>query len=603
MAFVFTACPGDPEDETTKKEDPNNPDPNKPTLPNPDAQDIVVKFGDASDKTQVVTVKSDDNDFGTVTYANDAFTYTYGINTSVTPNKIDGYGNVIARFEVNLGTSKLSDYGKVTMKWQATGYKEDSSVNRNKRLYLLAAGDPNSLVPYIDDAGIKSFIVSTNYFDTRYPANATAAGMTAEEFAEAYGSNPNDFYASKVDAPFVDGNDVQSVEFPIVAAKGNLTGKVWLSVYVHAEGDSFTISEFTLKAGAQAVEPTVPGNPAPDRPIPAGTLNAWFYLDLDPANNTTATSGAGAVLTTGRTYTDGVLTAAFGATTSGTRLIFDLKAAQVAALKDRTFDNAVVTIKGRTVTGTSTFRWSFADASAGSNWGASTIIGGSEAFDTLLKSEIAFPGQGSDPLNFIIQHRDDTAVTIEILSIRVDYVSATPGKLADNSFNEGRFVLPDFENGDVTAHNATVVVIDDTGFKVTTTEGYDWAWAYFKVTFPEGYKLSNYSKIDLKTTVFPSSADGDVGGYKPLFIAAYSDEADIPTTVGMPDADCIYRSGASSDFRDPDGNFVNRTLNLGTGLDTAAGRIADVDDNELWIAIRIHGGAGIIWGVSDINFY
>jgi len=158
-----------------------------------------------------------------------------------------------------------------------------------------------------------------------------------------------------------------------------------------------------------------------------------------------------------------------------------------------------------------------------------------------------------------------------------------------------------FAAGDVKGRNATIALVETTGFSAQTTQGYDWAYAYFKVTFDTGFKLSNYSKMDYKVTGnVGNSADFEGGpetGYKGILIYAYASQADIEaiTSTGIP-ADNQIAGGTG--WEGPGfGNFdtpAENTVTITTG---------DVDANEVWIVIRTHAKAGIKFTVEDIKFY
>jgi len=160
-----------------------------PILPPPPAPTITVNFAASGAGTTAVTGGNN----GTVTYATGAFTFTYGTVTN------SNYGNAICRFKVDLGSSTLGGYGKITFTWSATG-----DIASSKNLFLLASQTESAITPWKSDADI----------DARKVSGAKA----------------------------VNGAGPTAIEIPITGGSA-LTGDVWFSIFAAADTpSSFTIS-------------------------------------------------------------------------------------------------------------------------------------------------------------------------------------------------------------------------------------------------------------------------------------------------------------------------------------------------------------------------
>jgi len=144
---------------------------------------------------------------GSIVYVSDTgYTYDYGSQ---------GNGNGIVRFMLDLGANTLGDYDKVTLTW--TGVSGDAQDYKN--LFLLASGTEADITPWKNDDDILALIVSQN------------AGS---------------FYNT---GPQVNGTSAHSITLNITTidpAKLALTGNVWFSIYEHAGGGVYTITDVTF---------------------------------------------------------------------------------------------------------------------------------------------------------------------------------------------------------------------------------------------------------------------------------------------------------------------------------------------------------------------
>jgi len=161
-----------------------------------------------------------------------------------------------------------------------------------------------------------------------------------------------------------------------------------------------------------------------------------------------------------------------------------------------------------------------------------------------------------------------------------------------------------FADGDIKEHNVEDVTMigtspNYTGFSVKTTEGYAWAWAYFKVKFPDGFKLSDYTKLEYTIKATPPASGTDVGGYKAGYMVVYASESDVPTGGDLstesdnyiftetPDASTTGIQNLNED------NKRTVTIRVPTGTDL----------NEVWIAFATGGSDGFVWELKNIKFF
>jgi hypothetical protein len=569
---------------------------------------LKIKFAESGEGT--TQVKKDGMtgdplaayDPGTLTYVAEGDGYKYAIAPG------GNYGNGIMRFMVDLGETALGDYQAVSFDFQAEGYFDDSDpLVKDKKIFLLASKTESDVSPYKNDSvpgevgkSIAPLIISTDYFD-----NTPHTGVPSED-------NPDKLYAAALQ-PTLNGIQKVRVTLPIVKSK-TFMGETWFAIYLHAGSGAYTITNFQF--GADPTASTTRGPDAPSKPLPSGEPNAWFYLDLSTVTTVTGpVEGVPTAVTPVWNATNKTLTASF---TGAGRLNVDLKAEQLAAIKARSpvstdatdsGNNINVSVKGRIVTapadGEDKFRYSIGDASLGSNWATWHAVGSNSAFASIMGFThwVNYANQGADPKHFILNYQGSGNVTVEITSIRIEFENGAEGggEIASSSATKGYYEVT-FDHtttpSPVTGHNATVAIeTDDSGYTIDTTEGYDWAWAYFQVTFPTGYKLSDYTYIDFKGTVLDpvagTAADADVTGYKPIYFYAYETEAAIPTDTGIPDADRIT-TGAASAIKNKDTPVDNTRAIDGP---------SEVDGNSVFIVIRTHGAKGIRYKITDIKFY
>jgi hypothetical protein len=175
-------------------------------------------------------------------------------------------------------------------------------------------------------------------------------------------------------------------------------------------------------------------------------LNTWFFVDLSDENwedaTATNTSGIDTSLPTG-SFDDDVLTITFSVNTQ--RANFKLSPAQRAALA-ASFANSApglgntvkVTIVGEVADGTGdSFRYHIGDIINGGGWNATDGAGGQgAAFSTILNGTLTYQanfgaahgGDGlaeevtNDPNYFILQTRNANSITLEIESIKIEFV-------------------------------------------------------------------------------------------------------------------------------------------------------------------------------------
>jgi len=588
MAFVFVGCKDADTDEPTPQPGPVNPTPTPggDYTPNPAAQDFTVAFsvsgtggGTATAKTTKILKDGDNNgtiDPGTLEYITGGYKYTYGTGNNT------NYGNSVLRFKIDLGDFVLADYGKISFDWQATApqYNNGNSVNSNKRLYLYATDIEDDIVPYVENKDlIVSNIVRTA---TWYDGSQGDAGV-----------------------PLVNGLGVHHVEMPInyeERLEGLGDGNpVWFAIYVHAEGGTYQITNLKFWAGAQTITPTEPGASAPPQPptiadVPEDFVELALDLNSFTAGNTAV---APDVPSTDVTFASDKLTVNF--TAYNQRVSFKLTEAQIAAFTARGNNDVYVNIDATVKSGTGdSFRYLVGDAAAESGWNLTASLDNFTLADIAVATEgkgIKLNANGSGAAkDFILQHRSGDAVTIEISSITI-YVAPVPKAPAKTLV---------FAEGDVTGNNVNITLLEGgKGYHVVTTAGYDWAWACFKVKFDEGYKLSDYSKIDYKikgiTNATPPADSGDLSGYKAGYILVYANKEDVATNAALPNTNLIFTEtagGSATGIADLD-TESSRTVTIKSADALPAG----TDLNEVWIFIRCGGSYDYIYEVWDIKFY
>jgi len=148
------------------------------------------------------------------------YKYTYGTASGST------YGDAIVRFKVDLGATRLGDYGGFTLLWEGisgdVGLAPSEHPEYTKNLFILAADNEAAVTAPKDDDPIKDLIINSTNTD-----------------------KSKKLYAGEWAVPAVVGPGISKVATPIVLKK-ELTGEVWFSVYLHAESGEYTISNFKL---------------------------------------------------------------------------------------------------------------------------------------------------------------------------------------------------------------------------------------------------------------------------------------------------------------------------------------------------------------------
>jgi hypothetical protein len=169
----------------------------------------------------------------------------------------------------------------------------------------------------------------------------------------------------------------------------------------------------------------------------------------------------------------------------------------------------------------------------------------------------------------------------------------------------------------VGGNNATVTMLGETapytGFSATTSSGYGWAYMYFKVKFAEGFKLSDYTKIDFTITysLGEGFTGGDSGGYKDGYMFAYKPE---PLGEGeeygagkggLPTNGDIKGFTGNLVFTETPGNGTSGIVNVGeeTKRTVTVKVPAGVDENEVWIVYGLSAPNPTVWELKDIKFY
>jgi len=627
--FVFVGCPAADDDKptTTTGGDQNQQTPTPSTPGGVGIGDGTITFGNGAGQVQVF---EKDPPTGTITYANGGYSYTYG---ETGENK--DYGGVILRFKIDLGEKELGDYGKVTFKWQATGYKDDDSVARNKKIFLLATDEESAITPpkHDDDsAEIKSNVVSTTWFD----------------------DNPAGKFWNVTNYDNVAGNEQKTITLPIVKAD-YLTGEVWFGIYVHAVKDTYTISDFKFVEGAYSGGVVIEGansdSTLPDRPVPPvpATVVKPVFFTVDLADNKYKSPEG-----TGIVYDLPEITPATGVAADGSitvkfkqdrqRLNIKLSDEQVEKLLKRNKNNIKVVFDAEIVTDETSaavpvttgdfpwyddgsgdpikptvtdgalvnykdkdgnvvaaedyadldpfmsntsgnvFRYHLGDASTGSNWNATSGPGPS-TLANIKNATFAWQGARDNPFYFILQHGNysggysenpssSNEITIKIKSIVI-------GEDAPEQ-------AVTFSAGDVKSFNGTIANVTSNGYTITQTAGYDWSYAYFKVTFATGYVLSDYTKFECKMTLLNTS-------YKPIKVASYAVGDAEPT--GSMAADAVIAQSADWVAGNQDAE-----ASVSLTIDIKAGEGGNADGNEVWIAIRSHAAENDSYKITDIKF-
>ena len=246
-----------------------------------------------------------------------------------------------------------------------------------------------------------------------------------------------------------------------------------------------------------------------------------------------------------------------------------------AGLKPAAGEEPVTTVDTAQYAGT--VSWAPAVASG------ATFVNGTSYTATIsltAKTGYTFAGVAANSLSVVgaseggVTHAAGTGTTLTITAVFPTATAPAPDKPIT------------FATGDVKNFNGTITQeADGSGFTITQTQGYDWAYAYFKVTFAAGYKLSDYAFIELTFTLINTS-------YKPLCVAAYEVGATEPT--GQMPGSAIIAGDTST----------NVAINQDTAYPLVLPiTVESVDGNSVWIAIRSHAASGGSYKITDITFH
>jgi len=259
-------------------------------------------------------------------------------------------------------------------------------------------------------------------------------------------------------------------------------------------GGDFVSSEFEIEVSS--LIPYV---------VPAGGAG-YFYVDLNDWE-TTSPAGvhANATVKTESTTATDKITVNF--TLEQQRVNFGFTAAQKAILDTyatSTSNSVTIEIVGSVTGGTAdSFRYHLGDATSGGNWNA-TSGSGDGTLATRLTSTQTFSGNATStgkPTHFILQHRADGAVTVEITSIKITYggvnidVAGTVQKVTVST-------LPGKGTVELAGDDGYTYTYAQTGSDINYGNGY----AFFKLDLGTD-KLEDFA--DIKVTF--EGISGDTG--------------------------------------------------------------------------------------------
>jgi hypothetical protein len=536
LSIGFIGCPTDPTPEKKGGGD-DNP---SGFVPNPDAVEIPVVFGTSEDETVVKIDKrfgsgeeTTMSNIGSVSYTGGAYTYVYGTEEN------NGYSNAVVRFKVNLGDFRLGDYGGVSFKWKGIDGDvglSSGNITYTKNLYILGSKEEDDLTAGIgitNDATIKDVVVNTDYFTKE--ANASSgldAGAVDVPHVKALAGYPTNQLPAGVTEPY-------PIATPIVLNK-TIRGEIWLGFYFHASGGSYSISDFKLIPAASFTKVDPPAAPVAEPPVPAD-IPAGFKkieLDLSVANCSDVTdSGAGINSTLpSLTYADGVLTVPF--TQNNQRLNVKLSEADKTKYYANSDAKDVYIQIACTIDGTDNednFRYHLGIISTGSGWNATN---GSGDFP-LLKWKgdaggiaVSATGKGLKQTDakkdtkapaadyFIFQYRGQAGATVKISSIAL-WVPGTPkGPTVDIALTAATLGKNNVTATDITG-----------GVQITTTQGYCWAWSYFKVELPAGKTIADYETLSYTIKSIEVGGLDDGTAWKSGLIFGFDTLAEIEAII------------------------------------------------------------------------
>jgi hypothetical protein len=196
FSFVAVGCGGDDDDD-----DSNDPGTGGGTP----ATDIAVSVGTGAGKTEVKVSGG-----ASVAYDGNKFAVTYSSSGSN-----DNYENVISRFKVDLGTTKLSQYEKLT--FTAAGVGGDSTY---KNVFVFVSATEGAVTGYIAKASLVPISLET----------LPSAGVGGDNY---WSDLPYDGKGR------VNGATATNITIGVTNASIQaLTGEVWFAIYAPAGASS-----------------------------------------------------------------------------------------------------------------------------------------------------------------------------------------------------------------------------------------------------------------------------------------------------------------------------------------------------------------------------
>jgi hypothetical protein len=523
-------------------------------VPNPNVTAISVTFGTGDGQTPVKFAKVGDDGsdiaVGTVSYEADddlaagGYKYTYAASSVPDTN----YGNAIGRFKVDLGEARLGDFGGVSFKWKGisgdVGGDNGSNITYAKNLFILASDTQDDLIPWKSDGDIRNVVVNTDYYtkEGNESKRLDAGDVDVPKVKGLVGYPANQMPDASVTEPY-------PIATPFKLNK-ELSGEVWFSIFFYAgnDGGSYSVSDFKFVpfAGFTQIDPPPP--PVAEPPVPANIPDGFKKIELDlTVANCSDVSGYGDANTGINTlpvlsYADGALTAKF--TKNLQRVNVKLSNTQKTtynANPDATDRYIQIDCEIVGTDNESKFRYHVGIISTSSNFNETTGPGdfpllkwkgdaGGIAVAPSTNKGIKLPKAvyGADVAvkptadYFIFQYRDaDIAdgVTVKIKSITIWVPGKPKGPTVDLSSAIAASTIG--------KNNITVTDITG-GVKIVTTQGYQWAWSYFKVTLPSGKTVADYETLSYTIkgiTVTPALGDGS--GYKGGYIYGFDTLTEI----------------------------------------------------------------------------
>jgi len=394
------------------------------------------------------------------------------------------------------------------------------------------------------------------------------------------------------------------VELPIVYSDPlkYMKGEIWLSIYVHAAKDAYTISNLTLVAGAYvAGETTNPGEDAPEPPPPARQPDTFFFVGLNNWNTAGTSEGGLNPNVPAATFADGKLTVPF--TENGQRINLKLSDAQAAALEAREGEAVKFTLVASVVTdgdpSGDSFRYHIGAPGQGGSWNATSGSGDGALADKLVTSQTF--GSNADIVNsdgvkdrlgfFILQHRNANAITIQIEQIKIEFVGEG-GEIGGDVIEPINVVFSATDTVAVPGNNGTITYADG-GYTFTygtvANSNYGNGIVRFSVNLGSA-TLGNYKEVTFTWT----GVSGGAASYKKLSLLAAAKEADITP----------YKADAAINALCVNGDDMNAGPQVnGTTPAEVTLPIVNLKDltGVVWFSIYMHAAEGA-YTISDLTF-